>query len=535
MAIRMYVNESMAYRVTRYIQDSGQPLMKAGEEFAVECSLVKIFGSETLDYVVDEALQIHGGYGYHQDYPVERAYRDARINRIFEGTNEINRMIITGWLMKRAVSGQLALMPAIKKLMDEVLAGPQMGEPLEGALAAERTIVANAKRAALMVSGAATQKYMMALQEQQEVMGAMADMIIEVFAMESALLRTQKLIARNGEELEVLKHLNDRNIYDFKLTKSKQPQHVGPVQIVLHSTDPKRYKFDMTVIADDKSIDKKDRNVDEPMQFYVRGVRAPYELVVWNVASRGLKVIGSSPLRPTSGPLWSGDGTEVTSLQTTAPISYAPGVPLEGTAQISIATVSSATTRALETDRPFIPLFADGTVVAGTSLAGDRTYVVVDAHSGRTMHVLDTTAWAAVQPTPDRDVIIAFGESTTAGAYALYALDVRTGTELSRITGPQFVGPMPAWPGRNEIALTTDGELKAFDYKTSAVRVVGSLGDSVAFGFDDLGQTLLVVRSREPSFGTVTVRDGRLTSAITVIAPEPSPAGRPLGLVRLRS
>src|SRR5690242_13665550 len=103
------------------------------------------------------------------------------------------------------------------------------------------------------------------------------------------------LIARNGEELEVLKHLNDRNIYDFKLTKSKQPQHVGPVQIVLHSTDPKRYKFDMTVIADDKSIDKKDRNVDEPMQFYVRGVRAPYELVVMEVTKNGVNGYLSTP------------------------------------------------------------------------------------------------------------------------------------------------------------------------------------------------------------------------------------------------
>jgi hypothetical protein len=113
------------------------------------------------------------------------------------------------------------------------------------------------------------------------------------------------LIARNGEELEVLKHLNDRNIYDFKLTKSKQPQHVGPVQIVLHSTDPKRYKFDMTVIADDKSIDKKDRNVDEPMQFYVRGVRAPYELVVMEVTKTGVNGYLSTP-KETGGASQSG-------------------------------------------------------------------------------------------------------------------------------------------------------------------------------------------------------------------------------------
>jgi hypothetical protein len=113
------------------------------------------------------------------------------------------------------------------------------------------------------------------------------------------------LIARNGEELEVLKHLNDRNIYDFKITKSKQPQHVGPVQILLHSTDPKKYKFDMTVIADDKSIDKKDRNVDEPMQFYVRGVRAPYELVVMEVTKTGVNGYLTTP-KDTGGPGLSG-------------------------------------------------------------------------------------------------------------------------------------------------------------------------------------------------------------------------------------
>jgi len=212
MAINVYVGEALAYRTVGMIEsalanidknsaDAFTQIRKGIEEYAVECSILKVWGSEMIDYVVDEVVQIYGGYGFVEEYPAERAYRDARVNRIFEGTNEINRMIITGWLMKRAVSGQLALMPAIKKLMDEVLAGPQMGEAFEGPLAAERTIVANAKKAALMVSGAATQKYMMALQDQQEVMGAMADMIIEVFAMESALLRTQKLIARNSEAL----------------------------------------------------------------------------------------------------------------------------------------------------------------------------------------------------------------------------------------------------------------------------------------------------------------------------------------------
>jgi alkylation response protein AidB-like acyl-CoA dehydrogenase len=210
MAIGVYVGESLAYRTVGMIEtiladidknapDAAVQIRKGIEEYAVECSILKVWGSEMIDSVVDEVVQIYGGYGFVEEYPAERSYRDARVNRIFEGTNEINRMIITGWLMKRAMSGQLALMPAIKQLMDDVLAGPQMGEPLEGALAAERTIIANAKKAGLMVSGVAMQKYMMGLQDQQEIMGAMANMIIEVYAMESAVLRTQKLIASKGE------------------------------------------------------------------------------------------------------------------------------------------------------------------------------------------------------------------------------------------------------------------------------------------------------------------------------------------------
>src|SRR4051812_6016215 len=210
IAIGVYVGECMAYRTVGMIEsalgdidksapDASTQIRKGIEEYAVECSILKVWGSEMIDSVVDEVVQIYGGYGFVEEYPAERSFRDARVNRIFEGTNEINRMIITGWLMKRAMGGQLALMPAIKQLMDEVLAGPSMGEPLEGPLAAERTIVANAKKAGLMVSGAAVQKYMMNLEHEQEVMGAMANMIIEVYAMESAVLRTMKLIEKNGE------------------------------------------------------------------------------------------------------------------------------------------------------------------------------------------------------------------------------------------------------------------------------------------------------------------------------------------------
>jgi alkylation response protein AidB-like acyl-CoA dehydrogenase len=210
IATLVYAGEAMVYRTVGMIDaalsdidktspDAARDIRKGIEEYAVECSIAKVWGSEALDYTVDEVVQIYGGYGFVEEYPAERAYRDSRVNRIFEGTNEINRMIITGWLLKRAMSGQLALMPAIKKLMDEVLAGPSMGEPLEGALAAERTLVTNAKKLALFIAGAASQKYMVALADQQEIMGAVADMVIETFTMESVVLRTQKLVASKGE------------------------------------------------------------------------------------------------------------------------------------------------------------------------------------------------------------------------------------------------------------------------------------------------------------------------------------------------
>ena len=176
MAVRMYVNESMAYRVTGHIQDSGKSLMKAGEEFAAECSFLKIFGSETLDYVVDEAVQIHGGYGYHQDYPVERAYRDARINRIFEGTNEINRLLATGMLLRRAKKGTLPLAAAFKNL----------------STTATTDVVANAKKIGLFLLGVASKHYGESLEEQQEVVAGITDVLMNAFALESATARARK-------------------------------------------------------------------------------------------------------------------------------------------------------------------------------------------------------------------------------------------------------------------------------------------------------------------------------------------------------
>jgi butyryl-CoA dehydrogenase len=178
---------------------ASREIQKRIEEYAVECSILKVWGSEMLDMVVDHVLQIYAGYGYVEEYPAERAYRDSRINRIFEGTNEINRLIITGWLMKRAMNGQLPLLPAIKRLMDEVMSGPVSTAAGEGPLALERALLAQTKKLALFAAGAASQKYMLHLPDQQEVMGALADCIMEVYALESCILRAEKLAAAKGE------------------------------------------------------------------------------------------------------------------------------------------------------------------------------------------------------------------------------------------------------------------------------------------------------------------------------------------------
>jgi alkylation response protein AidB-like acyl-CoA dehydrogenase len=215
MATLLYVGESMVYRtvgmmdtaleeVDKSATDAARQTLKAIEEYAVECSIIKVWGSEMIDYIVDESMQIHAGYGFVEEYPAERAYRDARINRIFEGTNEINRLIITGFLLKRAMSGQLPLMPAIKKLMDEVLSGPSTSEDFEGLLGDEQKLVGQAKKLGLFVAGAATQKYMQAIQDQQEVMGAIADITIEAYAMESAVLRARKIAESKGEAAAAL-------------------------------------------------------------------------------------------------------------------------------------------------------------------------------------------------------------------------------------------------------------------------------------------------------------------------------------------
>lgn len=196
MAIQAYASETMSYRVTGMIQekltgwswaqtDAAAVKLKAVEEFAAECSYIKVFASEALDYVVDEGVQIHGGYGYHQDYLVERAYRDSRINRIFEGTNEINRMLATGMILKRAQRGQLPLVAAVKKLQGELLAGPSLsGGPTD--------LVKAAKKVALLCLGVAYQRFLAELDSQQEILAALCDITMQAFAMESVQLRSQK-------------------------------------------------------------------------------------------------------------------------------------------------------------------------------------------------------------------------------------------------------------------------------------------------------------------------------------------------------
>src|SRR5947209_186682 len=207
MAIRTWVGEAMTYRTVGLIEsaigDVKDPnaKLKAIEEYAAECSIIKVALSEYCDFVADEMVQIYGGYGYSEDYPAEQAYRDSRINRIFEGTNEINRMLIPGMLMKRAMTGKLALLPAAQSLMDEVLSPSMPGfDEDEGVLAAEMKLAQNAKKVALMTLGTAAQKYIMALADQQEILIGVADIITYAYAMESAILRAQKLAAAQGEE-----------------------------------------------------------------------------------------------------------------------------------------------------------------------------------------------------------------------------------------------------------------------------------------------------------------------------------------------
>jgi len=210
-AIRSYVLESSIYRVSQNIQDAidslhadgmdkADAILKGIEEYAAECAMMKVFGSEQLDFVVDEGVQIHGGMGYSAETRIERAYRDSRINRIFEGTNEINRMLTVDMLLKRAMKGELDLMGPAMKVAEELTSIPDLGGGDDAPFAAERKAIENFKKTVLMVAGSAAQKLMQTLAKEQEILMNIADMAIWTYAAESALLRTMKIVEMKGEE-----------------------------------------------------------------------------------------------------------------------------------------------------------------------------------------------------------------------------------------------------------------------------------------------------------------------------------------------
>ena len=212
MVTKVFASESACYRAGQNIDDAFNALVSAGsdaskaklkslEEFAIECAILKVHGSEVLDFVVDEGVQIYGGMGYSAEGPMDRAYRDARINRIFEGTNEINRMLTIDMLMKRAMKGSIDLMTPAMAVQKELLAIPDFGAPEdEGIFTKEKRVLSNLKKAGLMVAGAAAQKFMMKLSDEQEVLMNLADILIECYVAESTLLRVEKLIELHGEQ-----------------------------------------------------------------------------------------------------------------------------------------------------------------------------------------------------------------------------------------------------------------------------------------------------------------------------------------------
>lgn len=225
MAIKTYACESATYRASQNIEDLIKDLESQGtdpakaalkgiEQYAVECAMMKVHGSETLDFVVDEAVQTYGGMGYSAESPVERAYRDSRINRIFEGTNEINRMLAVEMMLKKAMKGELDLMGPAKGVQDELMSIPDFDQSNEGLFSNEKRYVANFKKAVLMTAGAAAQKLMMELAKEQEVLMNIADMLIETYVAESVLLRVEKLVTFKGEE-ETLIQQNMARAYVF--------------------------------------------------------------------------------------------------------------------------------------------------------------------------------------------------------------------------------------------------------------------------------------------------------------------------------
>jgi alkylation response protein AidB-like acyl-CoA dehydrogenase len=223
MAIKIFVGESALYRTASWIDEKEKELMAEGkpfnesllgaaEEYAIECAMLKVYGSEVLDFVVDEGVQVHGGNGFSAEYNISRAYRDSRINRIYEGTNEINRLLTLDMTLKRAMQGRLDLMGPIMNIQKELMSIPDFGADDETPFAKEKKLVANLKKAILITAGAAVQKLMMKIETEQEVLMNIADMAIETFNAESVLLRVMKMVDQQGEAASQL-HLNIMRTY----------------------------------------------------------------------------------------------------------------------------------------------------------------------------------------------------------------------------------------------------------------------------------------------------------------------------------
>lgn len=250
MAVKIYATESATYRVSGLINDKVEALVAKGmlkyeaklaaaEEYSIECAILKVLGSETVDFVVDEAVQVFGGMGFSEEAPVARAYRDARINRIFEGTNEINRLLSIGQLIKKAMKGELDLMTPALAIQKELMSVPDFSAPQDGFFASEKMAAKTAKKSILMIAGAAVQKFQADLEKQQEIIMCLADMLLELFTAESALLRTEKLVTSKNEPEEAALYIDLARVY-FSDALEKINLHGKHAIIAFNEGDPLR-------------------------------------------------------------------------------------------------------------------------------------------------------------------------------------------------------------------------------------------------------------------------------------------------------
>ncbi|MFM1877021.1 MAG: hypothetical protein RL266_2758 [Bacteroidota bacterium] len=267
-SILNWVNESATYRagqdiencINRYIAEGMDPekaKLKGVESYAVECAILKVFGSEAIDYIVDEAVQIYGGMGFSAESPVERAYRDARINRIFEGTNEINRMLTVNMMLQKAMKGELDLMGPAQKVAGELMSIPELGEEDTTLFGKEKGYLKNFKKAALMVAGSAVQKLAMSLAKEQEVLMNIADILIAIYTAESALLRAEKMVSVKGEaacaaQIDMVKvYFNDTADNIWKWAKDAIASYAEGDELKMMSLGIKRFtKTDVYNVKD---------------------------------------------------------------------------------------------------------------------------------------------------------------------------------------------------------------------------------------------------------------------------------------------